>query len=70
MPSSLPSLRGLWLPLPGLMNSFLVPFGIVEHARVVVPTFYPALCDPFRLAFWTVGNPPFLVNPWSLALGY
>ena len=35
----------------------MVPFVFVEHARVDVPTLYPALLDVSRLALCTVGNP-------------
>ena len=70
MPSSLYFLWGLWPPLPGVMDSFLVPFVFVEHARIDVPTLYPALCDASRLAICTVGNPFFLINARSLLSGY
>ena len=53
-PSSPSSLWGLWPPLPGVVDSFLVPFVFV---RVDVPTLYPALRHASRLAIWTVGNP-------------
>ena len=61
-PSPPSSLWGLWPPLPGVMDSFLVPFVFV---RVDDPTLYPALRDAFRLAYCTVGNPSFLVNTRS-----
>jgi len=67
--SSLYSLWGLWPPLPGVMDSFLVPF-IFEHARVDVPTLDSALRNAPRLAFCTVGNLFFLVNTRSLVSGY
>jgi len=70
MPSFLSFLWGLWPPLPGVMDSFLVPFVFVKHARVDVPTLYPALRDVSRLAICTVGNPFFLVNTRSLVSGY
>jgi len=47
------------------MDSFLVPFVFVEHARVDVPTLYPALRNASRLAICTVGNPPASVNTRS-----
>ena len=56
-PSSASSLWGLCPPIPGVMDSFLVPFVFIEHARVDAPTLYPALRDPARLAFCTVGDP-------------
>jgi len=69
-PSSLSSLWGLWPSLTGVMDSFLVPFVIVEHARVDVPTPYPALRDASRLAICTVGNPPSSVNTRLLVMDY
>jgi len=60
--SSLSSLWGLWPPLPGVMDSFLVPF---VFARVDVPTLYLALRDASRLAICMVGHPLFLVNTRS-----
>jgi len=69
-PSSPSSVWGLWPPLPGVMDSFLVPFIFVEHARVDVPTLYPALHDASRLALWTVGNRPSSVNTRSFVLDY
>ena len=71
-PSS-PYLRwALGPPLPGVMDSFLVPFVFVEHARVDVPTLYPTLRDASCVAICTVtvGNPFFLVNTRSLVSGY
>ena len=59
-----------WPPLPGVMDSFLVPFVFDEHARVDVPTLYPTLRDASRLAFCTVGNPPSCVNTRSLVSDY
>jgi len=69
-PSSPSSLGGLWPPLPGVMDSLLVPFILVEHARVDVPTLYPALRDASGLAFCMVGDPPFSVNTLSLVSDY
>jgi len=69
-PSSLYFLWGLWPPLPGVVDSFLVPFVFVEHARVDVPTLYPALRDALRLVFCTVGEPPSSVNTRSLVSDY
>ena len=69
-PSSLYFLWGLWPPLLGVMDSFLVPFVFLEHARVDVPTLDPALRDASRLAFCTVGEPPSIVNTRSLVSGY
>jgi len=67
---SLDYLWGLWPPLPPGMDSFLVPFVFVEHARVDVPTLYPALRDALRLAICTVGNPPSSVSTLSLVSDY
>jgi len=61
-PSSTYSLWGLWPPLSGVMDSLLVPFAFVQHARLDVPTLYPALHDASCLAFCTVGDPPSSVN--------
>jgi len=47
------------------MDSFLVPFVFVVHARVDVPTLYPTLRDASRLAICTVGKPPSIVNTRS-----
>ena len=69
-PSSPYFLWGLWPPLPGVMDSFLVPFVFVEHACVDVPTLYPALRDASRLAFCPVGNPPSSLNTPSLVSDY
>jgi len=69
-PSSLSSLWGLWPPLPGVIDSFLVLFVFVEHARVHVPTLYPVVRDASRLAICTVGNPPSSVNTQSLVSDY
>jgi len=63
----LPLSAAIGPPLPGVMDSFLVPFVFV---RVDVPTLYPALRDASRLAFCTVGKPLFLVNTRSLVSGY
>jgi len=70
MPSSLYSLWNLCPPLPEVMDSVLVPFVFVEHARVDVPTLYNALRDASCLAFSTVGKPPSSVNTQSLVSDY
>jgi len=69
-PSSLYYLWGLWPPLPGVVDSFLVPFVFIVHARVNVLTLYPALRDASHFAFCTVGNPPSSVNTRSLVSDY
>ena len=60
--SGLPS-QGLWIP-------FWFCSVFVGHARVDVPTLYPALRDASRLAFCMVGNPPSSVNTRSLVSDY
>ena len=69
-PSSRYCLWGLWPPLPGVMDSFLLPFVFIEHAHVDVPTLYTTLRHALRLAICMVGNPPSSVNTRLLVLDY
>jgi len=69
-PSSLHYLWGMWPPLSGVGDSFLVPLVLVEHARVDVPTLYRALREVFRFAICTVSKPPSLVITQALVSGY
>jgi len=69
-PSSPSSVWGRWPPLPDAMDSFLVLFIFVQHARVDVPTLFPARRDVLRLAICTLGDPSSSVNTWSLVSHY